>query len=141
VNRLLSTGFGLVMLAAAALQADGVALTVCAIGVGLVLLGNVFRPVATLAVLAAGAALVLADAPAMLSALCGLSAAAYLMLRHTAAVPAPTLIGAVGFTALGLGAVAIPLQLPWVPLAAPLMVLTLVVVVSRPFWLDGLRRG
>ena len=136
MNRLLSTGFGLVMLAAAALQSAGVALTVCAIGVGLVLLGNVFRPAATLAVLAAGAALTVTGAAPMLAALCGLSAAAYLVLRHSAAVSAPTMIGALGFTVVGLAAVAVPLHLPWVPLAAPLMVLAVVVLVSRPYWTD-----
>ena len=140
MNRLLSTGFGLVMIAAAALQSDGTALAVCAAGVVLVLVGNVFRPAATLAVLCAGAALMLGAAVPMPAALCGLSAAAYLVLRHTAAVPAPTVIGALGFTVVGLGAVALPLELPWTPLAAPLLVLTLVVLATRPYWLDALRR-
>ncbi|MEO3759612.1 hypothetical protein ABGB19_15155 [Mycobacterium sp. B14F4] len=138
MNRLLSTGFGLVMLAAAALQADAVALTVCGVGVAAVLIGNVFRPMATVAVLSAGVALVLSDAVPMLAAVCGLSAAAYLVLRHAAA-SVPTVIGALGFTVIGLAAVALPLQLPWVPLAAPLLVLALVVSVSRPFWLERAR--
>jgi hypothetical protein len=42
----------------------------------------------------------------------------------------------VGFTAAGLAAVSLPLQLPWVPLVAPLAVLTLVALVTRPFWAD-----
>ena len=100
------------------------------------LVGNVFRPCATLAVLLTAAAIVLDDTPAMLAALCGLCAACYLVLRHTAVITAPTVIGAVGFTAVGLAAVSLPMQLPWVPLVAPLAVLTLVVLVTRPFWAD-----
>jgi len=56
------------------------------------------------------------------------------VLRHTAAITAPTVIGAVGFTAVALAAVSIPLQLPWVPLAAPLAVLALVALSTRPYW-------
>ena len=41
---------------------------------------------------------------------------------------------AVGFTAAGLVAASLPFQLPWVPLVAPLAVLALYVVVTRPFW-------
>jgi hypothetical protein len=72
--------------------------------------------------------------PPLLTATSGLCAAAYLVLRHTAAVTAPTVVGAVGFTAAGLAAAALPIQLPWVPLAAPLAVLLLYVLVTRPFW-------
>jgi hypothetical protein len=78
--------------------------------------------------------LVLADAPPVLTATSGLCAAAYLVLRHTSAVTAPTVLGAVGFTAAGLAAAALPIQLPWVPLLAPLAVMALYVLVTRPFW-------
>ena len=47
----------------------------------------------------------------MLTATSGLCAAAYLVLRHTAAVTAPTVLGAVGFTAAGLAAMSLPFQL------------------------------
>jgi hypothetical protein len=77
---------------------------------------------------------VLADAPPLLTATCGLCAAAYLVLRHTAAVSTPTVVGAVGFTVAGLAAASLPIQLPWVPLLAPLAVLALYVLVTRPFW-------
>jgi hypothetical protein len=43
-------------------------------------------------------------------------------------------LGAVGFTAAGLVAASLPIQLPWVPLLAPLAVLLIYVVVTRPFW-------
>lgn len=134
MNRALSSAFGLVMVAAAALQSDGSALAVCGLGAVAVLVGNVFRHVATVAVLAAGAAVVLGDVAPMLAALCGLSGAGYLVLRHAVVATVPTVVGAVGFTAVGLAAVSVPLQVPWAPLAAPLAVLALVVLATRPFW-------
>jgi hypothetical protein len=56
------------------------------------------------------------------------------VLRHTSAMSSPTVLGAVGFTAAGLAAASLPIQLPWVPLLAPLAVLLIYVVVTRPFW-------
>jgi hypothetical protein len=141
MNRALSTAFGLVMIAAATVTADDAALIAAGLATCAVLAGNVFRPVATLAVLAAAAALVLNDAPAMLAALSGLCATCYLVLRHTAAITAPTVIGAVGFTAVGLAAVSLPLELPWVPLIAPVAVLTLIALATRPFWADRVSRA
>lgn len=137
MNRALSTAFGLVMIAAAAVQSDDAAMIVAGSATVAVLVGNIFRPAATLAVLMTAAVLVLNDAPAMLAALSGLCAACYLVLRHTAVITAPTVIGAVGFTAAGLAAVSLPLELPWVPLVAPLAVLALVALATRPFWADG----
>jgi hypothetical protein len=134
MNRALSTAFGLVMVAAAAVAADDAALIAAGVATLAVLVGNVFRPAATAAVLLAAAALALSQSPAILAALSGLCAACYLVLRHTATITAPTLIGAVGFTSVGLAAVSVPLELPWVPLVAPLAVLGLVALVTRPFW-------
>ncbi len=82
--RAIAAAFGLVMVAAAAVQADGAALVAAGLAALAVLAGTVIRPVATLAVLLTAAAIVLADTPPMLAALCGLSAAGYLVLRHTA---------------------------------------------------------
>jgi hypothetical protein len=134
VTRAVSTAFGLVMVASAAVQADGPGLVAAVVAAAAVLAGNVFRPGATTAVLLTVAVLVLADAPPVLTATSGLCAAAYLVLRHTAAVSSPTVLGAVGFTATGLVATSLPVQLPWVPLLAPLAVLVLYVLVTRPFW-------
>lgn len=134
MNRALSTGFGLLMVAAAAVAADDAVLIAAALATLAVLVGNVFRPSATLAVLLAATALVLNESPAMLAALSGLCAACYLVLRHSAAITAPTVIGAVEFTALVLAAVSLPLELPWSPLLAPLVVVVLVALVTRPFW-------
>lgn len=139
MNRALSTAFGLVMVAAAALQADDAALVIAAAAGIAVLAGNIIRPIATIAVLLTAVAIVLGDTPPMTAALCGLAATGYLVLRHTTTVTAPTVLGGVGFTAIGLGAAVVPLQFPWVPLAAPLAVLALVVFVTRPFWVDRLR--
>ena len=136
MNRALSTAFGLVMVAAAAVQADDAALIAAGLAVLAVLVCNVFRPTATLAVLLTAAVLILNEAPAMLAALSGLCAACYLVLRHTVAITAPTVVGAVGFTAVGLAAVSLPMQLPWVPVVAPLAVVALVALATRPFWAD-----
>ena len=134
VTRAVSTAFGLVMVASAAVQADGPGLVAAVVAAAAVLAGSVFRPAATIAVLLTVAVIVLADAPPVLTATSGLCAAAYLVLRHTAAVTSPTVLGAVGFTAAGLAAASLPIQLPWVPLLAPLAVLVLYVLVTRPFW-------
>jgi hypothetical protein len=134
VTRAVSTAFGLVMVASAAVQADGPGLVAAAVAAAVVLAGTVFRPAATIAVLLTVSVIVLADAPPVLTATAGLCAAAYLVLRHTATVTSPTVLGAVGFTAAGLAAASLPMELPWVPLLAPLAVLVLYVVVTRPFW-------
>ncbi len=134
VTRAVSTAFGLVMVASAAVQADGQGLIAAVAASAAVLLGSVFRPAATIAVLLTVSVIVLADAPPVLTATSGLCAAAYLVLRHTVAVTSPTVVGAVGFTAAGLAAASLPIQLPWVPLLAPLAVLVLYVLVTRPFW-------
>jgi hypothetical protein len=136
MNRALSTAFGLVMIAAAAVAADDAALIVAGMATIAVLVGNIFRAATASAVLLAATALVLNESPPMLAALSGLCAACYLVLRHTPVITAPTVIGAVGFTAVGLAAVSVPLQLPWVPLVAPLAVLTTVALATRPFWTD-----
>ena len=133
-TRAVSTAFGLVMVASAAVQADGPGLIAAVVAAAAVLAGSVFRPAATIAVLLTVSVIVLADATPVLTATSGLCAAAYLVLRHTAAVTSPTVVGAVGFAAAGLAAASLPLELPWVPLLAPLAVLALYVLVTRPFW-------
>jgi hypothetical protein len=142
MNRALSTAFGLVMIAASVVQADGAALVAAGVAAVAVLVGVAFRPAATVAVLITAAVIVIADAPPMLAALSGLSAAGYLVLRHTVAATAPTVVGAVGFTAVGLGAASLPMELPWVPVLAPLAVVVAYVLVTRPFCGEGdTRRG
>lgn len=133
-TRAVATAFGLVMVASAAVQAAGPALIAAVVAAAAVLVSSWIRPAAAIAVLCTVAVIVFADAAPVLTATAGLCAAAYLVLRHTAAVSAPTVLGAVGFTAAGLAAVSLPFQLPWVPLLAPLAVLGLYVLMTRPFW-------
>ncbi|HEY6647404.1 MAG TPA: hypothetical protein VI217_09970, partial [Mycobacterium sp.] len=84
VTRAVSTAFGLVMVASAAVQADRAGLIAAVVAAAAVLAGSVFRPAATVAVLVTVVVIVLTDAPPVLTATAGLCAAAYLVLRHTA---------------------------------------------------------
>ena len=74
-------------------------------------------------------AIVLSDPSPMFAALSGLSAAAYLVLRHAVGAPAgvvtattPTMIAAVGFAFAGVVATSFAPRLPWSPLLAPVVV-------------------
>ncbi|WAJ46555.1 hypothetical protein OK015_08890 [Mycobacterium sp. Aquia_216] len=136
----LATVFGLLMVGLAAVDAHGPAVglgigALVAVGVGVVL-----RPAATLAVLLSVTMIVMIDPPHVYVGLSGLCAAAYLISRHAAALPDalamvswPTIVGAVGFTFVGVVAMSFPLHLPWIPLAAPLAVLAIYVLATRPF--------
>lgn len=141
--RILSTACGLLMVAAAGIGLHGPAFVAAALAMLAVLVSTVFRQVATLAVLLTVLAIVLSNPAPTLAAVSGLSAAAYLFLRHAAAsgaglvtVSGPTMVGAVGFTFAGLVATAFPLQLPWLPLLAPLAVFAIYVLATRPFLRD-----
>ena len=86
------------------------------------------------------ATIMVADPPHVFAALSGLCAAAYLVCHHAVGTSTglvmgswPTFAGAVGFTFAGLVATSFPLQLPWLPLAAPLGVLAIYVLATRPF--------
>lgn len=138
--RAFSTVFGLLMAAAAAVQADGPASIAVALAVIAVLAGLRFRSAATLAVLLTVSAIVLSDTSALLAALSGLSAAAYLVLRHAVGAPAgavtttwPTVAAAVSFTLAGVVATSMPVQVPWLPLLAPLAVVGIYALAMRPF--------
>jgi hypothetical protein len=137
----LSTGFGLMMMAAAGFQTAGTAFVVAMAVGAAVVVGIGVRMAATLAVLLAAAAIVLSDAPPLLAALAGLCAACYLVLRHTETGPigviaasAPTMVAALGFTFVGVLAASFPFQLPWLPLLAPLAVFGIYVLCTRPFF-------
>ena len=123
------------MVGSAAVGTHGPALAVtgaAAIAMGM---GIALRQIATLAVLLTVFAIVLSDTSLLLAALSGLCAAGYLLCRYSNAVIGswPTLVGALGFTFAGLVATSFPLQLPWLPLVAPLAVLAIYVVATRPF--------
>lgn len=139
----LSTAGGLLMVAAVGIGSHGLSFwgtSVTALAFLAVLVGAVFCQVATLAVLLTVLVIVLSNPAPALAAVSGLSAAAYLVVRHAAGsgagfatVSGSTIVGAAGFTFVGLVATVFPLQLPWLPLLAPLAVLAVYVLAIRPF--------
>jgi len=138
--RILSTACGLLMVAAVGIGSHGPALIAATAAVVAVVAGILSRPVATLAVLLTVGVVAVSDPAATLAAVSGLSAAVYLVLRHAAgggtgldSVSGATVVGAVGFAFAGLVATAFPLQLPWLPLLAPLAVYTVYLLATRPF--------
>ncbi|GJN98210.1 integral membrane protein [Mycobacterium marinum] len=139
-SRVLSPVFGLLMVGAAGAGAHGPVIVALAGAVIALVAGILVRAAATVAVLLTVLALVLSAPSQLLAALCGLCAVAYLVSRHAARAPAgvamatwPTIVAALGFAFAGLAATAFPLQVPWLPLAAPLAVLAIYVLATRPF--------
>ncbi len=138
-TRLLATAFGLLMVGSAAFGCHGPAAVAAALAVVAVGVGIAFRPAATVAVLLVVCTLAASDPSVVFAAWSGLCAAAYLVCRHATGTPAvvigswPTIVAAVSFTFAGLAATSFPLQVPWLPLAAPLAVLAIYVLATRPF--------
>lgn len=140
---ILSTASGLLMVAVVGIGSHGSIKIAATSAVFAVTVAIRFRPFATLAVLLTVAVVALSGASAVLAALAGLSAAGYLILRHAAgsgvgldSVSGATMVAALGFTLVGLVATAFPLQLPWLPLLAPLAVLAIYLLATRPFLRD-----
>lgn len=128
-----STVFGVLMAVAAAgprpVGLVAAALALLAVGVGVV-----YRPASAVAVAAAAVALALSDPPVLSAALCGLSAAVYLVIRHAAGTEVvtttgPTVLGMLGFTGAAVLAGFGPWQLAWVSLLAPAAVVAIMVAV------------
>ena len=129
--------FGLVMVGSAAVGAHGPAVATAGVAAVAVAIGLVLRPIATLAVLLSVFTIVLSDPSHLLAALSGLCSAGYLVCRYAGAVIRSwaTLVAAVGFTFAGLVATSFPLQLPWLPLVAPLEPLgteSLISILTQP---------
>ena len=131
-SRTLPMIFGVWMVGAAAYRADGSAVFVAAAAVVAVVWSVWWRPASTAAVLLTVLTVALAGPAEMFTALAGLSAAAYLVVRHTNPT-APTMVSAIGFTAAGTVAVAVPATVPWLPMAAPLALLVGYLVAVRPY--------
>ncbi len=138
--RFASLAFGLLMVALGMLQGQNVSFVAGALAAIAVAVGTVFRPAATLAVVLAVATIMLSAPPPVFVALSGFCAAAYLVCRYAVGSQAgvvmgsvPTAVAALGFTFTGLAAASFPLQVPWLPLAAPLGVLAIYVLAARPF--------
>lgn len=139
-----STGFGALMVALAAVPVGPAGLIPAAFCVAAVLAGVFFRPAATVAVLLATVTAALSEASVLFVAASGLSAAAYLLLRHSAGSTAahltvPAALGLIGFTLAGVVAAAVPLQITWAPLLAPVTIAVILVLVALP--LLGGERG
>ena len=139
----LSTACGLSMVAIVGIGSHGPTQIATVSAVVAVAAAVMFRPVATLAVLLTVLVVAVSGPPATPAALSGLSAAFYLVLRHAAGsgvgldcVSGVTMVSAVGFTLVGLVATAFPLQLPWLPLLAPMAVLAVYLLATRPFLRD-----
>jgi hypothetical protein len=135
-----ATVFGLLMVGSAAVGSHGPAFAAGVLALTAVGVGMVYRPAATFAVLLCVGTIVVSDPWPVLAALSGLCAAAYLVCRHSVGTPfgavvgsGPTIVAALGFTSVGLVAMLFPLQLPWLPLVAPLAVLAIYVLATRPF--------
>lgn len=134
IRGLLPTACGLLMVAAAASRADGPELALAAGAAAVVVLGAVWRPAATIAVLATVAVIVVSDPAPTFTALAGLAAAAYLLLRHGEhAVTPPSMVAAAGFAAVATMLAALPVHVPWLPLLAPAALLGGYLVALRPF--------
>jgi hypothetical protein len=141
IFRSLATAFGLLMVAATGVESQhGPAFVAAMLALGAVGVGMVFRAAATLAVLLAVAAIAFTDPLPIFAAVSGLAATLYLVLRHATkhvvTASAPTLVAALGFTIVGLAATSFPLQLPWLPLVAPLAVLGIFLLATGPFLAD-----
>ncbi|OBI91437.1 hypothetical protein [Mycobacterium sp. 1245805.9] len=135
-----ATVFGALVVGLAAFGTHGPALVAGVAAAVAVAVSVVFRPAATLAVLLSVATILASDPSLVFAAWSGLCAVAYLVCRHAVGTPAggvmwawPTAVAAVGFTCAGLVAASFPLQLPWLPLAAPVGVLAIYVLATRPF--------
>lgn len=135
-----ATGFGLLMVGLVADGWHGSAVVAWVAALAGVAVGVVFRPAATVAVLLAAVTATLSNQSVIFVALSGLCAAAYLVCRHAVGASAPVVLdswptaaGAVGFTFAGLVATSFPLQLPWLPLVAPLGALVIYLLAIRPF--------
>lgn len=135
-----ATGFGLLMVGLVADARHGPAVAAWVAALFAVAVGIVFRRAATVAVLLAAVTVILSNPPVIFVALSGLCAAAYLLCRHAVGASArvvldswPTAAGALGFTFVGLVAALFPLQLPWLPLVAPLGALVIYLLAIRPF--------
>ncbi|MEY8017573.1 hypothetical protein AB8998_22645 [Mycobacterium sp. HUMS_12744610] len=136
----LSVASGLLMVGSVAVGSHGAAMVGCAAALTAVAVGTALRPAATFAVVLVVFAIALSGPPPVPVGLSGLCAAAYLVSRHATGPSAAMVIGsratwvaALCFTSAGLIAVSFPLQLPWLPLLAPLGALAIFVLATRPF--------
>lgn len=129
-----SSAFGVLMVASAAHRAEPPLLIAAVAALIAVLAAGLVRAAATVAVLLTVGIVVFADPTPMYTALAGLAATGYLVLVHgSGRATAPTMSGAIGFTAIATLALVMPLHVPWLPLVAPLAALVGYLLALSPF--------
>lgn len=133
--------FGLLMVVTAGATGGPVVLAVLGLAVAAVAVGVLDRRAAVAAVLLSVAALALSEPDPLFAAVSGMSAATYLLAGHAVGSDAvtltvPTVAGMVGFTLAGLVATAVALPVSWIPLLAPVVVATVLIVVALPLLAD-----
>lgn len=132
---LFSGVFGVLMIAAAAWPAGAVGLVLLAAAAAAVVAGLFLRQGCVLAVLLTVAGTALGHPAPLLAAVSGLAATGYLLTRYAAdalTLTTPTAIGMLGFTVAGAAAATLPLQLTWVPLVAPAIMVVILIVTALP---------
>jgi hypothetical protein len=132
---LFSSAFGVLMVAAAARPTGAWGLAALGLAVAALVAALFVRTAAVVAVLLTIAGMALGDPVPVLAAVSGLAAAAYLITRYAddaATLTVPTVAGMVGFTVAGAAAGAVSLQLTWVPLVAPAIMATILILVAAP---------
>jgi hypothetical protein len=141
LTRLFSTAFGVLMVAAGVRPIGPWGLAAMALAAAALLAGLFFRPASVLAVLLTVAGIALGDPAPVLAAVSGLSAAAYLVSRYAdraVTLTVPTVLGMLGFTAAGVLATSLGLQLTWAPLVAPAIMAAILIVIAAPLFAERL---
>lgn len=139
VALLFSPVFGALMVAAA--QPTGRwAVAASAAALVALLAGLFIRPAAVVAVLLTIGGIALSDPVPVLAVVSGVSAAAYLVSRYADAavmLTIPTVLGMLGFAAVGLAATAISVRLTWAPLLAPAIMAAILIAVALPLFTES----
>jgi hypothetical protein len=138
VVRALTLCFGIAMVAATDPQLHGPPLWTAGLALAAVLIGVQFRSAATVAVLLTALTLAVSAPSLMLSAVSGLCATGYLVLRHrggpVSVAPTRATVGAaLSFSAVGAAVATVPLDVAWLPLVAPFGLLGAYALVIHPY--------
>lgn len=123
---------GLMMVAATVPDAPMIAWIASGISAVLVLASAFSRTAATGAIVVAIVALALSNPPLLLAAIAGLSAILFLLLSFGRA-GLVSLTGALLFTGVAMLVSLAPVELPWVPVVAPVVVVALFAVAVWPY--------
>ena len=141
MNSAFAGAFGVLMVVTAGGTGGPVVLATLGLAAVAVAVSLLDPRAATVAVLLSIIALALSDPAPLFAAASGLSAATYLVTRHTigsgtAMLTVPTVAGLLGFTAVGLAATAVALPVNWIPLLAPVLMAAVLIVAAIPLLAD-----